>query len=57
LVTRREAIEEITRDLRSTGKYTEPQIRAQTDQLKLLTAREIGAFMLLYRHNRDTIPR
>lgn len=57
MVTRQEAIDEITLDLRSTGKYTDAQIRAETDKLRMLTLRELEGFMLLYRHNRVTVPK
>ena len=57
VVTRQEARDEITYDLRSTKKYTEAQIAQQVAHINYLTKVELEAFMLLYRHNRETIPK
>ena len=56
-MTRQEAHDEVIRDLRSTGKYTDAQISAMVKNLSLLTVKELEAFMVLYRHNRETIPK
>lgn len=55
-MTKREAYDEIVLDLRSTGKYTEPEIKQQvTEGLRWIPEHRIEAFMNLYRHNRVTV--
>ena len=56
-MTRQEARDEITRDLRSTRKYSDAQIWEQVKHLNMLTKQELEAFMLLYRHNRENVPK